>query len=243
MSACNFLAPNGRPSLLYAGLEQIIGEKQALTAWYTLRTPKYLSFTGDWTSSTSTPSIAQDENGEPTIQAAMQILNIGNLAQAQQQMQFATRWKLSPVSGMLNTYYGTRSLAQKMQQQLQVSGHLYNLINIRYNPITAHIEISPREVKISYQARPAVEVFDEVPGAEAIRSQIETARQKALDEASKPLVDMVFIKDSAVLNSRVQQEVQVEDSAEVLTREVGVGKWQAQIKKEFEIFKKLVNCI
>jgi hypothetical protein len=243
MSACNFQAPNGRPSLLYAGLEQIIGEKQAITAWYTLRTPKYLSLTGDWTNPSATTSIPQDENGEPTIQAALQVLNLGTLAQVTQQLQFATRWKLKSVTNTLNTYYGTRNLAQKMQEQLQVSGHLYNLINIRYNPITAHIEISPRQIKVSYQSAANQEVYEEVPGAEAIRAQIETARRQALDEASKPLVDMIFIKDSAVLNSRVMQEVQVEDSDEVLTREISVGKWQAQIKKEFEIFKKLVNCI
>lgn len=55
MSACNFLAPNGEPSLLYAGLEQQFGEERAVSLWYSAQ-------------AISWKNVEKDSNGEPTLQ-------------------------------------------------------------------------------------------------------------------------------------------------------------------------------
>ena len=48
MAACNFRAPNGRPSLLFAGLSQLIGDNKAQLGWYQMRSERMLRKTGNW---------------------------------------------------------------------------------------------------------------------------------------------------------------------------------------------------
>lgn len=244
MASCNFLAPNGQPSLLHASLSQLLDEKKATTGWYTLRSPRYLEYTGNWVTDPESSKIYLDPNGEPTLQGALELLGLGSLAHVQQHRKFIERWKNPPpVPGKLNEYYAGRPLVNKMVEQLKISGYLYNLIQIRYNPLTATIEIIPRKVERVFNALPPQIVFEEPQGAEQMRASLEQERDRALNEITKPLVDMSFIEDSTLLNTKVNQVVEVEGTGEQLTRQISVGKWQAQIKKEFEIFKKLVNCI
>jgi hypothetical protein len=243
MAVCNFLAPNGRPSSLYAGLSALLGDSLATHGWYQLRSPKFLNITGDWIASPLKSQIILDENGEPKLADALRLLGLGSTAHLTQHQQFANRWRLSAVPGRFTEYFGNRSLAVKMHEQLKVSGHLYNLLNIRYNATTARIEIIPKQVKVVYKAAPSTVEEIDPENAVELRAQIEKARAKALADITKPLVAMQFIEDSAIMNMKVQQPVEVEGTGEQMTREIGVGKWQAQIKKEYEILKKLVNCI
>lgn len=61
--ACNFLAPNGEKSVLYAALEQRLGEDKATQMWNLVHSEEYQK---------AHPDLAQDVNGEPTYAAVMQ---------------------------------------------------------------------------------------------------------------------------------------------------------------------------
>lgn len=61
--ACNFLAPNGEKSVLYAALEQRLGEDKATQMWNLVHSEEYQK---------AHPDLAQDVNGEPTYEAVMQ---------------------------------------------------------------------------------------------------------------------------------------------------------------------------
>jgi len=185
-----------------------------------------------------------DENGEPTVTSTLQLLGVGNHVQAQQLGKLITRWNLRPRPGALTTFYGNRSLAQAMAKQLRdKSGDQYNLLHIRYNPTTADIEVSPKQITEKVHYAPSRKELREQPNADEQRQQLEQEREKALSEASKPWMQLDFITDPKLLNTKVKQTVQVEDSDEELEREITIGKLQAPVKREFEILRKLLACI
>jgi hypothetical protein len=50
MNSCNFRAPNGENSLLFAGLEQLVGTSKAAVIWNQVQTDEFKEKYGDWSS-------------------------------------------------------------------------------------------------------------------------------------------------------------------------------------------------
>lgn len=65
MSKCNYLAPNGEPSLLYAGLEIKLGPKKAEQLWYETRSEQFKNRFKD---------VPLDANNEPTVEWTASVL-------------------------------------------------------------------------------------------------------------------------------------------------------------------------
>jgi hypothetical protein len=167
MSSCNFIGPGGRTSILHTGLSQLLGDTLATQAWYKLREPRH----SGWMKEDS--GVDLDENGEPTIQAALQLLGYGDFEATQQQIKLVDRWKLKN-AGVPGVYFGTRRLASAMAKQLaEKSSFLYNKLDIRYNATTARIEIRPLKLvfnaeggeRISTEGIPASQYYNHSGGA------------------------------------------------------------------------------
>lgn len=126
MGQCNFQAPNGDKSLLYSGLSQLLGDSQAMVAWYKLQKHN-----------------TADE--EPTLADGLQKLGLGTTAQVETMNQFAQRWHLSPVDGRIQTYFATPNLVSAISKQLVNSGHLYTGIRIRYDATHGLLELMAAE--------------------------------------------------------------------------------------------------
>lgn len=74
MSACNFLAPNGQPSLLYAALEQKHGEDIATRMWYAMKAGQLSLF----------PEENEQEPSPEKVEAAFsQVIKTGNPASSE----------------------------------------------------------------------------------------------------------------------------------------------------------------
>jgi hypothetical protein len=134
--------------MLFAGLSQLMGEQIATQAWYMLRSVEYLRKTGDWTDvRNKNVRIPRTLQGEPTLDAALQVLGLGSVSHVAQHMKLVENWNggLKRIPGRLFEYEGNRKLAKALDKQLtEVSGPLYKKLLIVYNPVTARIEIRPR---------------------------------------------------------------------------------------------------
>jgi hypothetical protein len=148
MTQCNFEAPNSQPSMLFAGLSQLLGEQLATQAWYQLRSVDMLRKTGDWTDERNkSVRIPRTLLGEPTLEAALQVLGLGTPAQLEMHLKYVKQWKLegSRIPGTLHQYAGTKKLAVTMKEWMeQGPGEQYKSLLIRFNEQTKRIEITPR---------------------------------------------------------------------------------------------------
>lgn len=105
-------------------------------------------------------SINLDSNGEPTLESALHVLELGTPAQLEKHLQLAERWKLSRVPGTFNQYSGSMELARKIDKQLsEKSGHLYKDLIILFNKQSKRFEIRPRPKKDDGQLK----LFSENP--------------------------------------------------------------------------------
>jgi hypothetical protein len=147
MSTCNFLAPNGEPSILYAALEQQFGSDKALQIWTASKAQK---FTKE----------QFDVNGEPTIEAVtsenkiQQITTTQTSEEAKQQEQTPARQTV-----MLNPFYETMAeftaALKTMYAEVAKSGKDFELT------ATLKSEVSIEGVK--YKGLSLANVIDTVP--------------------------------------------------------------------------------
>jgi hypothetical protein len=120
---------------------------------------------------------------------------------------------------------------------------LYKGIIVRYNAVDGILEIIPKPTTVYNKVADSKTVTEYTEADRKAQEALKKTRDAALAARTKPLIELPFINDGTVLDTVVDQEVQVEDTDQVLTREIKVGKWQAQIKREYAILNKLVNCI
>lgn len=232
INPCNFTAPGtGKPSNLAAGLYPLLGER-TLHAWYKIQ--RFVPRDAE---------VPRDENGEPTLDFALKFLGLGSPIAVAQHMKFASRWHLKPVSDSLTVYHGSLKLAQKMRARMEEVNRLYNALVIRYNYQTGYIEVAPAP-GYTLKSKAADKIVEKPsPKLEALKKVYDAQQAKALAEASKPFVKLPFITDTNVLGKMVTREVEVEETGEIYEQEIRVAKAQAQLKREYKILEKLLNCI